>query len=63
MRMETQQDSLEDLAQPAQDIAQPPQHQSALVAIQALERHRLPQDMEEKKHLHNQTFQKFKEKS
>ena len=62
MRMETQQDSPEDLAQPAQVTVQH-QHQAALVAIQALERHRLLQDTEERKHLHNQNFQKSKEKS
>jgi len=61
MRMETQQDSPEDLAQSAQVMAQQPQHQAALVAIQALEQEQLPQDTEERKHLHNQTFQKFKE--
>lgn len=56
--MEPQQETLE---QPAQDSVQCPQPQQALVAIQVLERHRLLQDMEERKHLHNQTFQKFKE--
>lgn len=59
--METPQDSPVDLAHPALDLVQ--QHQQALVAIQALERHRLLQDGEERKHLHNPTSQKFKETS
>lgn len=56
--MEPQQETLE---QPAQDLVQCLQPQQALVAIQALERHRLLQDMEERKHLRNQTFQKSKD--
>jgi len=55
VHMETQQDSA-----PATPVTVP-QPQQALVAIQALERHRSLQDTEERKHLHNQTFQKSKE--
>jgi len=46
-----------DTAQPVPSVPS----QQALVAIQALERERLPQDGEEKKHLHNLTSQKFKD--
>ena len=59
--MEPQQDSPVDLEHPVLDLVHRPQPQQALVAIQALERHRLLQDTEERKHLHNQTSQKSKE--
>ena len=59
--MEPQQDSPVDLEHPILDSVHRPQPQQALVAIQALERLRLLQDTEERKHLHNLTSQKFKD--
>ncbi len=55
-------DTMPHLLQP--DTAQPVPlvpAQQALVAIQALERERLSQDGEERKHPHNPTSQKFKD--